>query len=210
MGAGRHIGTMVSLLKNRSPSQCHIVLVLNRLPKPGICAFQLIIWWKFMIIKYLWGTINILRTLNKLKSWRTQDGRDGILPGLWLTSGRCMECWCSTGPLPNWRQSLLSTYIWIFSLTPFVFSQFIAEASVGEKWKQNLIAEQVTFPMMEPVFTECVTGASMLYLSELLKAQGGGFGKNGIIKIYQKGIFFFFFCKLHMIQMSGSWPAAWL
>lgn len=27
---------------------------------------------------------------------------------------------------------------------------------------------------------------------ELLKAQGGGFGKNGIIKIYQNGIF----CKL--------------
>lgn len=130
-GAGRHIGTMVSLLKNRSPSQCHIVLVPNRLPKPGICAFQLIIWWKFMIIKYLWGTINILRTVNKLKSWRIQDGREGILPGLWLTSQRCMECW--TGPVPNWRQSLLSTYIWIFSLGPFVFSQFTAETSVGEK-----------------------------------------------------------------------------
>lgn len=76
---GRHIGTTVSLLKNQSPSQCHIVLVLNRLPKPGICAFQLIVWWTFMIIKYLWGTITILRTLNKLKSWRIQDGREGIL-----------------------------------------------------------------------------------------------------------------------------------
>lgn len=32
----------------------------------------------------------------------------------------------------------------------------------------------------------------MLCPPELLKAQGGGFGKNGIIKIYQKGIF----CKL--------------
>lgn len=29
----------------------------------------------------------------------------------------------------------------------------------------------------------------MLWPPELLKAQGGGFGKNGIIKIYQKGIF---------------------
>lgn len=85
-----------------------------------------------------------------------------------------------------------------------MFSQFIAEASVGEEWKQNLIVEQVTFPMMEPVFTECVTGASMLCLPELLKAQGGGFGKNGIIKIYQKGIFFFFFVNYNMIQMSGS------
>lgn len=87
-GGKRHIGTMVSLLKNRSPSQCHIVLVLNR-------PFQLSIWWKFMIIKYLWGTINILRTLNTLKSWRIQDGREGIQPGLQLTSGRCMECLCS-------------------------------------------------------------------------------------------------------------------
>lgn len=42
------------------------------------------------------------------------------------------------------------------------------------------------------MFTECVTGAYMLCPPELLKAQGGGFGKNGIIKIYQKGIF----CKL--------------
>lgn len=73
MGGKRRIGTMVSLLKTRSPSQCHIVLVLNR-------PFQLIIWWKFMIIKYLWGTINILRTLNTLKSWRIQDGRESILP----------------------------------------------------------------------------------------------------------------------------------
>lgn len=36
IGGKRRIGTMVSLLKTRSPSQCHIVLVLNR-------PFQLII-----------------------------------------------------------------------------------------------------------------------------------------------------------------------
>lgn len=113
MGGKRHIGTMVSLLKNRSPSQCHIVLVLNR-------PFQLSIWWKFMIIKYLWGTINILRTLNTLKSWRIQDGREGILPWsmadfrkvygvfmLW-TSIFLIEVLLWTGPLPNWRYSFLS------------------------------------------------------------------------------------------------------